>query len=107
MAYRHYNKEKILKHHANSADFNFNKTILKSLIASRPNVKYSIESNQNFLLETDYTDQKEKPGKVMPPYSVPKRAEMIRNQYDDYDRILNKIFIEIPYKFYKKDFFLI
>ncbi len=107
MAYRHYNKERILKHHANYVDFNFNNTILKSLIASRPNVKYSIESNQNFLLETDYTDQKEKPGKVMPPYSVPKRAEMIMNQYDDYDRILNKIFIETPYKFYKKDFFLV
>ena len=65
----------------------------------------AIESRKTFLLETDYTDQKEKPGKVIPIFSVPKRAEMIKNSYIDYMEIFHKIFEEIPFRFYGKDFF--
>lgn len=63
-------------------------------------------NQKDFLLESDYTDQIEKPDKVIPPYSVPKRAEMIKNIYDNYEDILFRIFNEIPYKFYKKISFL-
>lgn len=107
MAKEHYNINNIMKHHANAIDLNYENNILKSIIASRNNIKIAINSKNDFLLETDYTDEKEKLNKVIPPYSVPKRALMIKNMYGNYDDILNKIFIEIPYKFYKKDFFLI
>ncbi len=107
MAKNHYNINKIMKHHANASDLNYKNNILKSIVASRNNVREAIESKNDFLLETDYTDQKEKINKVIPPYSVPKRALMIKNGYSNYDEILNKIFIDIPYRFYQKDFFII
>jgi TatD-related deoxyribonuclease len=102
---KHYKIERVMKHHANARDISFNDSILKSVVASRNNVKSAIESKKNFLLETDYTDQKEKPGKVIPVFSVPKRAEMIKNSYIDYMEIFHKIFEEVPFRFYGKDFF--
>ncbi len=105
MAKKHYKVNRIIKHHANATDLKYENNILKSVIASRNNIRIAVESKNDFLLETDYTDQKEKPGKVIPPYSVPKRALMIKNEYSNYEEILNKIFIDIPYRFYRKDFF--
>ena len=102
---KHYKIERVMKHHANARDISFNDSILKSVVASRNNVRSAIESRKTFLLETDYTDQKEKPGKVIPIFSVPKRAEMIKNSYIDYMEIFHKIFEEIPFRFYGKDFF--
>jgi TatD-related deoxyribonuclease len=102
---RHYRVDRVMKHHANSVDLGYPGGILKSLIASRSNVRVALESGKDFLLETDYTDQKEKPGKVIPVYSVPKRCEMIKNSCENYDEIFHRIFEEIPYKFYRKEFF--
>ncbi|WP_337861022.1 TatD family hydrolase [Ferroplasma sp.] len=102
---RHYKVNRVLKHHANPCDLKFQDNILKSVIASRKNTRAAINSGKDFLLETDYTDQKEKPGKVIPVYSVPKRAEMIKNMYKDHDEIFHKIFELIPFNFYGKEFF--
>ncbi|KJE49595.1 MULTISPECIES: TatD family hydrolase [Acidiplasma] len=106
LARKYYRTDRVLKHHANPQDLSIDNSILKSLVASRQNTRAGVESKKDFLLESDYTDQIEKPDKVIPPYSVPKRAEMIKNIYDNYEDILFRIFNEIPYKFYKKDFFL-
>ncbi|MEM0140200.1 MAG: TatD family hydrolase [Ferroplasma sp.] len=106
LAQKYYRSDRIMKHHANSTDLQYGDSILKSLVATRDNVRKAIASKNDFLLETDYTDQIDKPGKVIPPESVPRRAEMIRNQYPCYDEIFQKIFSEIPYRFYKKDFFM-
>ncbi len=105
LAYKYYNPERILKHHAEPQDIEHGFPIIESLIASRKNVREAIASGHNFMLETDYTDQKEKPNKVIPPESVPKRAEMIINEYENHEEILYNIFSEVPYSFYRKEFF--
>ena len=102
---RHYRIDRVMKHHANSFDMGYPGHILKSLVASRNNVRAALESGKDFLLETDYTDQKEKPGKVIPVYSVPKRCEMIKNSCENYSEVFHRIFEEIPYRFYRKEFF--
>jgi TatD-related deoxyribonuclease len=102
---KHYRVNRVMKHHANPGDLKFPDNILKSLIASRNGVRAAINSGKDFLLETDYTDQKEKPGKVIPVYSVPKRAEMVKNSYKNYEEIFHRIFEEIPFNFYRKEFF--
>ena len=101
----HYGVDRVRKHHANATDINFNDSITKSFIASRNNIKTAVSSGKDFLLETDYTDQKDKPGKVIPVYSVPKRAEMIKNLYENYDEIFHRIFEEVPFRIYRKEFF--
>jgi TatD-related deoxyribonuclease len=101
----HYRIDNVMKHHANAKDLNFPDMILKSVVASRNNVKSAINSKKEFLLETDYTDQREKPGKVIPAFSVPKRSEMIKNIYENSDEIFHMIFEEIPFRFYRKEFF--
>ena len=102
---KHYSTDRVMKHHANSMDLKYSTSILKSLVASRNNVRVALESRSDFLLETDYTDQREKPGKVIPVYSIPKRCEMIKNSCINYSEIFHRIFEEIPYKFYRKEFF--
>ncbi len=101
----HYRIERVMKHHANAVDLRYSDRILKSLVASRNNVRAAVESGKYFLLETDYTDQREKPGKVIPIYSVPKRCEMIKNSWENSSEIFHRIFEEVPYKFYRKEFF--
>ncbi len=102
---RHYSVERVIKHHGNAMDIYFNDGIMKSIIASRNNIRIAIDSGKDFLLETDYTDEKDKSGKVIPVFSVPKRAEMIKNSYINYDEIFHRIFEKIPFKFYRKEFF--
>ena len=101
----HYSVDRVIKHHANATDIHFNDSITKSFVASRNNIKTAVSSGKDFLLETDYTDQKDKPGKVIPVYSVPKRAEMIKNLYGNYDEIFHRIFEEVPFRIYRKEFF--
>ncbi|SMD31611.1 TatD family hydrolase [Picrophilus oshimae] len=95
-----------VKHHANPNDIGCNDYLYKSIIASRSGIRNAINYKKPFMIETDYVDDKSKPGKVIPPESVPLRARMIRNSYDNHDEILNMIFSEVPYKIYKKDFFI-
>lgn len=102
---KHYSTDRVMKHHANPIDLGYSTSILKSLVASRNNVREALESRYDFLLETDYTDQREKPGKVIPVYSVPKRCKMIKDSCINYSEIFHRIFEEIPYRFYRKEFF--
>ncbi len=97
--------DKLIKHHAHPQDFGFDGALLKSVLASRNNVRESLRQGRKFFLETDYVDDPEKPGKVIPANSVPKRAVMIKSQYDDWEEIFASIFRELPYSVYGEDAF--
>ena len=98
--------EKLIKHHAHPRDFALDSVLLKSVLATRSNVRESILHGKRFFLETDYVDDREKPGKVIPANSVPKRAVMIKNQYEDWEEIFESIFRELPYSVYGEDAFM-
>ena len=89
---------KVVKHHAYPADLSFNSNLSRSILATRPNVRESIATGKNFMMETDYVDDRDKPGKVIPANSVPLRAKLIMGEYEDSDSILESIFITTPEK---------
>ena len=94
---------RVVKHHALGTDFKFQSMITKSTLATRDNVRMAIESGQDFMLETDFVDDPGKPDKVIPLDSVPRRATMIAQQYEDWDRIFSRCFEEVPRKVYGVD----
>lgn len=93
---------KVVKHHAYPPDLLFKSDLSRSILATRPNVRQSIYSGKNFMIETDYVDDREKPGKVIPANSVPLRAKMIMGEYENSDSILENIFITTPEKVFGK-----
>lgn len=97
---------RLVKHHAYPSDFRIDDRLVKSILATRNNVREALEQSRKFFLETDYVDDVAKPGKVIPANSVPKRAVMIRNQYDDWEEIFQSIFKDVPYSVYRNDMFL-
>jgi TatD-related deoxyribonuclease len=96
---------KLVKHHALPFDFGIRDEIVLSTLASRSNVRVAVASTRNFLLETDYVDDRSKPDKVIPIDSVPKRAVMIKSEYDEWEKILQNIFMTVPASLYGNEAF--
>ncbi|MGC8506371.1 MAG: TatD family hydrolase [Thermoplasmata archaeon] len=96
---------KLVKHHALPADFGIRDQMTLSTLASRSNVRVAATSNRDFLLETDYVDDRSKPDKVIPIDSVPRRAVMIKSEYEDWERILETAFIRVPAFLYGNELF--
>lgn len=100
----HIPKGMLVKHHALASDFKIDRCLTKSTLATRSNVREAITSGMGFLLETDYVDDPTKPGKVIPADSVPKRALMIKNEYDNWEDIFQSIFVDIPSEVFRREF---
>lgn len=96
---------KLIKHHAHPQDFSFDSVLMKSVLASRKNVRESLQHGKSFYLETDYVDDRDKPEKVIPADSVPRRAVMIKNEYEYWEEIFCSIFRDLPYSTYGEDAF--
>lgn len=97
--------EKVVKHHAYPRDLKLNSPLRLSIPATRPNVRESLEISNDFMLETDYVDDPKKPGKVISPDSVPKRAKMIMNEYENWEEIFSSIFMKVPMQAFGADAF--
>ena len=93
-------QEMVVKHHSDPENLSCNVRILHSILATRTNVRKASESARDFLLESDYVDDPLKPGKVIAPESVPRRAKMIMQENDDWERILHASFVDLPGKLY-------
>lgn len=95
----------VVKHHALPQDFSIETRILRSVLASRSNVRKITGSGKAFLLETDYVDDVKLGWKVIPPDSVPRRAVMIRNECEDWERVFTAAFREGPIRLFGEDVF--
>ena len=93
---------KVVKHHAYPPNLLFKSKLSRSILATRPNVRDSIATGKNFMIETDYVDDRDKPGKVIPANSVPLRAKLIMGEYEDSYSILENMFITTPEKVFGK-----
>lgn len=100
-----FNTEKLVKHHAHPSDFELDSTLVKSVLASRKNVREALGHGESFFLETDYVDDRYKPGKVIPADSVPKRAAMIKGEYENWEGIFESIFRRMPAQVFGIDLF--
>lgn len=54
--------------------------VFPSIIASKKNIEEAIKQGNRFLMETDYIDDKRRPGAVLGPKTVPKRTKEFQIQ---------------------------
>ena len=78
-------KERVIKHFSPAKIDEFKELgIFPSVIAIGNNVLKAAQQGDRFVVETDYIDDKERPGSVLGPKTVPKKiAELIQNGFDE------------------------
>ncbi len=86
----------VVKHHATANLLGLENGLTLSLPASRPNVRQGISTKSRFMLETDYVNDQLSPDKFMPPDAVPRRAAFIKQEFEDWEKILEDIFVATP-----------
>lgn len=91
---------RVVKHHALPDDLSFSSGIQRSILASRSNVRKIMKAGKPFLLETDYVDDISLGWKVIPPDSVPRRAQLIKSECDDWETVFESAFRELPMKLF-------
>ncbi len=74
--------------------------VFPSIIASKKNIKAAIEQGNRFMMETDYIDDKRRPGAVLGPKTVPKRTKAFLQNGLFTEEDVYKIHIENPEKVY-------
>ncbi|MEM0155687.1 MAG: TatD family hydrolase [Thermoplasmataceae archaeon] len=99
-------RERVIKHHARPDNLGVISGLSASILASRSNIREALKLTLEFMLETDYVDDPSKPDKVIPVDSVPKRAIMIKGEYDNWEEIFQKIFVDVPLRAYRRESFL-
>lgn len=78
-------REKVVKHFSPANVIEFEEIgIFPSVIAMSDNVLKSAEQGDRFVVETDYIDDKERPGSVLGPKTVPRKIkELLQKGYDE------------------------
>jgi len=79
-----------------------NKGIMPSVAASRSAIREALSKGTRFMLETDYIDNPERPGVVMPPATVPKRIKGLMSSGEMNEETVWKICSDIPNAYYKR-----
>ena len=74
--------------------------VFPSIIASKKNIAEAIKQGNRFLMETDYIDDKRRPGAVLGPKTVPKRTKAFLQMGIFTEEDVHKIHIENPKKVY-------
>jgi len=92
-------REKVVKHFSPPLIKEFEEIgIFPSVLAGNDNVLKAAEQGDRFTVETDYIDDKKRPGAVLGPKTVPKRVkELIEMGYED---VAYKICVENVEKVY-------
>ena len=74
--------------------------IFPSIIASRKNIEEAIKQGTRFLMETDYIDDKRRPGAVLGPKTVPRRTKELLQKGILTEDDVYRIHVENPEKVY-------
>jgi len=74
--------------------------VFPSIPASRKNIKAAIEQGNRFLMETDYIDDRNRPGAVLGPKTVPKRTKAFLQNGLFSEEDVYKIHVENPKRVY-------
>jgi TatD-related deoxyribonuclease len=101
-------KHRMIKHHSGweAAIPDSNRGISVSVQARRSNIEKGLSKGLEFLLETDYIDDLERPDVVMPPDTVPKKIEWAyrRGLIDEIKH--ERLMIELPKRILGVDTFV-
>ena len=74
--------------------------VFPSIIASRKNIKAAIEQGNRFMMETDYIDDRRRPGAVLGPKTVPRRTKAFLQNGIFTEEDVYMIHVENPRKVY-------
>ncbi|AIF70037.1 metal-dependent hydrolase [Palaeococcus pacificus DY20341] len=74
--------------------------VFPSIIASKKNIAEAIKQGNRFMMETDYIDDKRRPGAVLGPKTVPKRTKAFLQNGLFSEEDVYKIHMENPKKVY-------
>ncbi len=74
--------------------------VFPSIIASKKNIAEAIKQGNRFMMETDYIDDKRRPGAVLGPKTVPKRTKAFLQNGIFTEEDVYKIHVENPRKVY-------
>lgn len=96
---------RVIKHHATQELLGIEQDISKTILATKPNTRFMIKGKERAMLESDFVDDPEKPGKVIPADSVPRRALMVKNSSGEYEEIFTEIFEKLPYRAFRDEYF--
>lgn len=96
---------KVVKHHALPEDLQIETGIQKSILASKSNTRKAANNGRGFLLETDYVDDLKLGWKVIPPDSVPRRAQLIKSELQDWEELFSHTFLELPVSLFGEEIF--
>ncbi|MFA4640126.1 TatD family hydrolase [Pyrococcus kukulkanii] len=77
--------------------------VFPSIIASRKNIEEAIKQGNRFLMETDYIDDKKRPGAVLGPKTVPRRTKEFLQKGLFTEEDVYMIHVENPKKVYDID----
>ena len=74
--------------------------VFPSIIASKKNIKAAIEQGNRFMMETDYIDDRKRPGAVLGPKTVPKRTKAFLQNGIFTEEDVYRIHVKNPRKVY-------
>ena len=95
-------KNRLVKHYGGPGAIENPKGIIVSIISSTTNITYASKTNFDFMLETDYLDDPQRPGAVMGPKTVPRKTfKAIENNILSENQI-HKIHTSIPDSVYRE-----
>lgn len=91
--------DRIVKHFSPPAVDEINKIgMFPSVLASGKNLQEAAKQGPRFMAETDYIDDKKRPGSVLGPKTVPKRVKELVEEFGE--SLVHKICKENPEKVY-------
>jgi TatD-related deoxyribonuclease len=96
-AERGVSKERVVKHYASGPVSG----ATASVIARKDELRAAADSDEPFLMETDFLDDPDRPGAVLGPKTVPRRARWLREE--GYGEAVERAHVETPARVYGID----
>jgi TatD-related deoxyribonuclease len=96
-AERGVSEERVVKHYASGPVSG----ATASVIARKDELRAAADSDEPFLMETDFLDDPDRPGAVLGPKTVPRRARWLREE--GYGEAVERAHVETPARVYGVD----
>lgn len=93
-------KARLVKHYGGPGALAEPAGLVVSVIASRKNLQAAIASGAEFMLETDYLDDPDRPGAVMGPKTVPRRTRAALESGMLDQELAQRIHVDLPDRVY-------
>ena len=93
-------KARLVKHYGGPGALAEPAGLVVSVIASRKNLQAAAASGAEFMLETDYLDDPDRPGAVMGPKTVPRRTRAALESGVLDQELARRIHVDLPDRVY-------